>query len=237
MIRRVLATMLLLVSACGDEGGHFPINPGGGGGGSSMSPDGGVDGDAGTTITGRVCVLGDPRSLTACASSGADGITVALGNKTATTASSGAFVIDRPTGTNLVWRVSGPGIEPSALPLASSATIPAVDSIAYDDMLAATNAIVSSANGAIIARVANGATPVANITAVATPQSDSDVYYDGPSITEWEFDGTGAGGIVWIPSIATGSASLALDSGTAQRTVTNIPIFADTITFAYAAAP
>jgi hypothetical protein len=202
-----------------------------------MSPDGGVEGDASTTIAGRVCLLGDPRSLTSCANSGADGITVALGDKTATTVANGSFVIDRPTGSNLIWRVSGTGIEPSALLLGSSTTIPVLDSLVYDDMLAATNAIVAGGNGAIIVRVATGTMPVAGITAVASPLPDSDVYYDGASITAWEFDGTGAAGIAWIPSLQAGTASLALDSGAEQSTVTNIQVFADTITFVYAPAP
>ncbi len=238
MTPRILGALLLMVSGCGDEGGaRFPIDPGGGGGGGTTLVDAGVaSGDGNTTITGRVCLLGDPRTLT-CASAGAQGLTVTLGNQTAMTGGDGSFVIERPADASPLWRVSGDGIESSALPLASSTTIPVVDSLVYADMLAATNAVVLGGNGAIIARIANSGTPVAGITAVATPQADSNVYYDGASIIEWEDDSTGGAGIVWIPSLPAGTASLALDSGAAQATRSNIQVFADTITFVFSTAP
>lgn len=237
MTRSVCAVLLLLAGACESDGGHLPISPGGGGGGSSTQPDGGVDGDASTTISGRVCLLGDPRSLTTCASTGAGGLTVALGAKTATTSDTGAFVIDRPPDANPVWRVMGDTIESTLVPLASTTVIPVIDRLTYDDMLAATNAVIGGGTGAIIARVSTNATAVAGITALPSPQADSAIYYDGASVTDWQFDGTGALGIVWIPSIVAGTASLLLDSGTAQRTVTNIKVEVDTISFAYVAAP
>lgn len=239
MTRSLVLSLLALGAACGEDGSDYPIIPGGGGPPSGTGfPDAGAEGDASSVINGRVCVIADPRSLTSpCATSGAEDLTVTLGSQTANTAANGAFVITRPPGSGLVWRVSGAGIEPSALPLASSITIPALASTVYTDMLAATNAIVIGGNGVIIAQVGRMGTPTAGITALATPQPDSEVYYDGASVTEWEVDATGASGIIWIPSLPTGSASLALDSGTAQATITNIQVFADTISFAFGTAP
>lgn len=232
------AALLLVAAGCGgDDGNHFPVNPGGGGSGSSTLPDAGTDAGEGTTIAGRACLLGDPRALTTCASTGADGLTVTLGDKTALTTVDGSFVIDRPTGTGLVWRVSGTGVESSAMPQATSKNIPVISSLLYGDMLASTNAIVAAGDGAIIMRVATAGTGVAGVIATPSPQPDSLVYYDGASATDWRFDSTGAFGIVWVPSILAGTASVALAHGSAQSTVVNIAVYANTISFAFAAAP
>jgi hypothetical protein len=233
---RSLVAVLLALAACGDDGSMLPINPGGGGPGGSTNPDAAVQDDGGANIAGRVCVLVDARALSSCASSGAGGLTVQLGTQMATTIDDGSFVITRPSGTDLVWRVSGDGIEPSALPLASASTIPAIDSLLYDDMLAITNATLGS-GGALIARVGRSGTPSAGVVATASPQPSSEVYYDGASTLEWETDATGSSGIVWIPSIATGTASLSFDNGVNQTSLVDISIFSDTITFAYGTAP
>src|SRR5436190_17636345 len=140
MTRCFFVCVLALAAACGEDGSDFPIAGGGGGGkGGSSMPDAGDDGDASTVITGRVCLISDPRALTSpCADTGADALTVSLGTETTTTATNGAFVITRPTGTNLIWFVSGTGIESSALPLSAGTTVPAIASTVYGDMLAAT---------------------------------------------------------------------------------------------------
>jgi hypothetical protein len=233
---RSLLVALLALGACDDDGGGYPINPGGGGPGGGTNPDGSVEGDGGTSISGRVCVIVDARALGSCASTGAAGITVALGNQITTTNDDGSFVITRPTGQNLVWRVSGDDIEASALPLASANEIPAIDSAVYVDMLAVTNATLG-AGGAIIARVGRNGTASAGVVAIPSPQATSEIYYDGASTLEWETDSTGGSGIIWIPSIAAGTASLTLDNGVNQTSLTGISVFSDTITFAYGTAP
>jgi len=239
--RLVLVSLLAVAGACGEEGSDYPIGVGGGGGtsgGGSGNPDGGTEVDANTVISGRVCLISDPRSLTSpCANTGADGLTVTLGSETATTAANGAFVITKPTGTKLIWFVSGSGIETTAVPQASGTTIPALASTVYDDMLAATNAVVTGGTGALIARITKNGNGASGITAIPTPQPDSEVYYDGASVTEWELDSTGGAGVVWIPSIGTGTASLALDNGVTQSTVVNIEIYSDTISYVFASAP
>lgn len=233
---RTIIAVLLAVAACGDDGSFLPVNPGGGGPGGGSNPDAAVGGDGGGDIAGRVCVIVDARALGTCASTGAGGLTVQLGTETATTIDDGSFVITRPSGTNLVWRVSGTDIESSALPLASSSTIPAIDSLVYDDMLAITNATLG-AGGALIARVGRNGSPVAGVVATASPSPSSEIYYDGASTLEWQLDATGGNGIVWIPSIASGTASLSFDNGVNQTSLVDISIFSDTITFAYGTAP
>jgi hypothetical protein len=244
MTRPVLAAILAVasVAACGsDDGGGFPIVPGGGGGtGSSSQADAAVDGggDASMTITGRVCLIDDARSPTTCAATGADGFTVTLGTVEATTAADGMFTLVRPTGTNLVWRVSGTTIRASALKYSSSTStplIPAISTLIYDDMLAATQASIANGDGAIITRAARNGTPVANLVVESAPLST--VYYDGATTVDWEQDSTGSNGVAWIPSIPTGTAALTFDTGTATSTASGVPVFADTVTFVFHAVP
>lgn len=234
---RVLLLASLLLAACEEAGGMLPIAPGGGGKGGATQPDAAVIDDGGTEIQGRVCLLADPRDPVTCAASGADGLTVTLGDQTATTASDGSFTIARPSGTNLTWFVSGTGIEPSAMRAALGTTVPAIASLLYGDMIAGMSAIVTTEDGAIIAQLRRDDAAFTNAVATATPGPDSEVYYDGPAVSEWNFDATGPFGVVWISAIAPGIASLALDNGAVQTTVAGIPVFAGAITFELAEIP
>jgi hypothetical protein len=241
MSRLLLVIPLLgAVLGCKEDGGsRFPIMPGNGGQGSAMDmADAAVEGDASTTeLTGRVCLLSDARDPSTCAATGANGFTVTLGTQTVTTGADGSFTMMRPSGTGLVWFVSGTGIEPSAMRLASGTTIPAISSLLYGDMIAGMSAIVSTDTGAVIARLQRGGDPLTGAVAIPSPVPDSETYYDGAGVTAWDFDATGPFGVVWISAIAPGTASLALDTGSFQATVGGIPVYAGTITFELAEIP
>jgi hypothetical protein len=241
MSRHVLVVAILGagLGACEGEGTHFPIMPGNGGEGSSMDgADAAIEGDASSSeLTGRVCLLSDARDPSACAASGADGYTVTLGAQSTTTGTDGSFTLTRPAGTNLVWFVSGTGIEPSAMRLASGTTIPVIASLLYGDMIAGMSAIVTAETGAIISRLQRGGDPLTNTTVVVSPQPDSETYYDGAGVADWDFDATGAFGVVWVSAVDPGTASLALDTGAIQSTVGGIPVYAGTITFELAEIP
>jgi len=217
----------------------YPVNPGGGGavGSNSMPPDGAIDGNDGSTstISGRVCIVSDARTATCGA--GIAGLVVTLGASTTTTMADGSFTIARPTGTSLIWRVSGPSIVSSAMQFSADTTIPAIDNTLYDQMLAATLANTQLGDGAIIARFTKANAAVVGATVLASPAPFSAIYYDDVSVTEWATDVTGSYGVAWIPSIApTASAQLTLQSGTSS-TFTGIPVYADTITFALLVVP
>ncbi len=237
MTRFVLLAAILC--ACKDDADlHYPIVPGTGGQGSAGSVDAAVETDASTTeLAGRVCLLSDARQPSSCAASGADGLSVTLGSQTVTTGADGSFTMMRPTGTGLVWFVSGTGVEPSAMRQSSGATIPVLSSLFYGDMIASMSAIVSVDTGAIIARIRRGGAALTGAVAAATPQPDSETYYDGAGVTAWDLDATGSFGVVWISAISPGTASLALDTGQVQGTVSGIPVFTGTITFELAEIP
>jgi hypothetical protein len=239
MIR--LAPALLLLVACKESDSMLPVNPGGGGGGvgTSSEPDAATtNGDAGLVITGRVCKLSDPRTLTSCAATGAAGLTVALGSSSAVTADDGAFMLMRPASTTgLYYTVTGPGVVPSAIKYGTTTTLPALATLIYEDMLVSTQAVVVTGQGAIIGRFTRAGAAVTNAIVIAQPQSDSDVYYDGASHTEWQTAGTGSFGVAWIPSEQVGTASLTVKTGAVQNTVAGVAVFGDTITYVLAEIP
>jgi hypothetical protein len=233
------AVLLTLLAACSKEPSEgFPINPGGTGTGGGTRVDGGMTGDGGTTINGRVCLLlTNPHSLANCATAGAGNLSVTLGTATALTDDTGAFMIMRPMDAlDLVWRVSGSSIEPSAIRFGTT-SLPAVDSIVYLDMLASTNATIGAGSGAVMLRLTSGGLPIQGATIVAQPAPDSEIYYDGPTEFEWQQTATGAYGVAWIPSIGTGNATLTVTADQTVVTLPTQPVFADTITFAFAEIP
>lgn len=230
---KAITVLLLACAACGKDVEMYPISPGGGGGGGTTFVDAAVDapgGDGGTMITGRVCLISDARNPTACASTGATNLTVMLGTQTAMTAADGAFTITRPTGTNLAWRVSGAGIVASAQPTPSGSTIPALSQAVYETMIAASSAPSGDNTGAIIAKLTQNGVAIQGATAATTPAPLGNVYYDGASIDAWELDSTGSFGVVWVPGLDAGTASMQV--GTA--TLTGIPVYANTITYVFA---
>ncbi|HEY5945534.1 MAG TPA: hypothetical protein VIV40_08580, partial [Kofleriaceae bacterium] len=90
--------------------------------------------------------------------------------------------------------------------------------------------------GAVIARITRGGFAVAGAV-VASQQADGQIYYDGPSITEWGLDATGAYGVAWVPSMLAGSATLTVTKDATQTMFAAQPVYADTVTFVLAEIP
>lgn len=225
---KAITVLLLVCAACSKDVEMYPVSPGGGGGGGTTFVDAAVDApvsDGGTMTTGRVCLINDARNPTACASTGAANLTVTLGTQAATTAADGAFTITRPAGTNLTWRVSGAGIVASAQPISIGMPIPALSQTVYETMLA-TNQVPSGDNtGAIIAKLTQNGVAYVGATATTTPPGN--VFYDGTSIEQWDVDSTGSFGVVWVPGLSAGTASMQIGNAS----LTGIPVFANTITY------
>lgn len=225
---------LAALGACGRSVDMYPVGTGTGGTGGSTLPDAAVP-DTGTSSTGRVCLINDARSPGTCATTGANGLTVTLGSYTTTTADDGSFSIVTPSGTDLVWRVTGTAdVQAAAMALSSGTTIPALSLAIYNSMIVANQAIANDGSGAVIARITMGGAGVSGLQAAPTPLQEGAIYYDGASATVWQETSTGSFGVVWIPGLApTSTAQIAL-SGSHTATITGIPIFADTVTFAFA---
>jgi hypothetical protein len=194
-MKRLALFAFVLLGACASSGEDYPVTTQGGGvagGGSSPS-----------TLTGRVCLVNDARSLSTCADTGAAGLNVAIGNATATTAANGEFVMNTPSGANTsTISVTGTGIVPSNQALTANAQIPVISQQLFDQMVAATGITTTAGTGSIMATVVRGGEPVSGVTAVATPSPAFGPFFDGTSPTAWTLDPTGTMGVVWFPGAA-----------------------------------
>jgi hypothetical protein len=240
---KLLAALLLVCAACGggDDVELYPVNPGGGGpSGGLFGRDASVDnGDGGVEITGRVCLLVDARTPTSgCADTGADGLTVTLGTRTAMTTANGGFTIRVLTGTNNVWRVTGTTIVSSAMTVGASTVIPALSANVYGDMTTANNAVFVG-SGAIIAKLTNSNAAVVGATAATDPPTAGNIRYDAADAINWDPNTTGPLGVVWAPGITpTLTASMTVtDAAQDATTFDDIPVFADTITWLFVNVP
>lgn len=233
--------VLVLLAACSKESEMLPIDPGGGGTGtgSGFRPDASMQGgDASPFITGRVCfVLANLRNPTTC-SSDAGEFTVRLGSAMTQTAADGTFTLMRPANTTgLVWLVSRGDAITSAIKFGGTTTLPALDAIAYQEMIAAMQPVIADGDGALIVRTTKAGVAVTGATVDTVPPPTSAVYYDGASDVAWETDATGTIGVAWIPSQPVGSANITITAGQAMTTSNAQPVFSDTITFVFAEIP
>jgi hypothetical protein len=216
------ALVLLVVVACQTETGDdtFPISPGGGNGtpgtGGKGLGDGGTDaddGDAGTVIAGRVCVLGlDLRALSTCANTGADKITVTLGSKSTTTTADGSFTMEASLGTPVVWRAfdspptpPGTNFVTSVIPFSTTNVIPIVTTTNYTNFLSTNGVLAQQNEGAIVVRVVKANAPLLGATVTVAPVSRDLPFYDGALAASWDRDQTGTLGLVWIHGAAVGN--------------------------------
>lgn len=247
MARRALVLLAVLAAGCpaGGEDDDYPIGGGGGGGGTAgPRVDAGTGGDGGTgeggTIRGRVCVLSDLRRLTSaapgdCAATGASGLTVRLGGSMSVqTTADGSFAIPAQPGTNLAWRVSGTGLITSIVPVSTSALLPAVRELAYNDLKGSNGVIVTPGEGSIVARIVRGTTTgttaVMGATAQVTGGESLQTLYDDTNATVWGKTATGALGVAWLPDNIAGARLLRIVQGTTDLSVP-VPIVDQAITF------
>jgi hypothetical protein len=203
-------SVVIVLAGCQPGLDHdVPYNAGGGGGrgAGGAKLDAAVDsaGDGGTAA--RVCLAGDARQLASCASSGAGGLTVTLGARTATTAADGSFVIVPPTGV-ASWQVSGAAIVTSQMPFVASTSIPALSTTTFADLAAGNGVLLAPGEGSIFVRVTHGGAPLAGATVTATPPARFAAFYDGTSATQWNQNSTGAFGVAWLTGVAMGTVSI-----------------------------
>ena len=235
-----LVIALVLVAGCRSESDEFAVSPGGGGGGIGMGgsdePDAGIDGN-GAGIVGRVCVLSDLRQPSVCNPTGAGDIVVTLGTRIATTAEDGAFVIQTPTGSNLVWHAVGPQIVTSAQPFSTSTLVPAMPVDGYNDLLDANGILLSPGQGSIVAQVIQATNPVVDATATVSPLAQFPLLYDGASATTWDPNATGTLGVVWITGAAIGPTTVRVTPPVGSAVSTTLLVEDQAITFGVVEIP
>jgi hypothetical protein len=243
-MKRVLAVAVLLAGACGGGGGdaddEYPLLPGGGGtgangGGNGPPSDASSDAtdavDATAMIAARVCLVVDLRSLAPCASTGADGLMVTLGDESAVTAADGSFTIVAPAGANLSWTVTGASVVTSRAELSASREIPAILTDDYATLLLANGVVLSAGQGSLVTHVIDAAAPVVGATATASPVAQFATLYDGGSATIWDQDATGSFGAIWNTGLAVGSTTLTITPSGGTPVATDHTIADGAITF------
>ena len=251
-MRHVLAVLVVL-GGCEKEEPDYPI--GGGGTDSGVqpprdapltdAPNGDAVGDAqlidgpppapidAARIVGRVCLANDPRRLSTCATAGAGGLTVRLGANATTTNPDGTFTIDAAAGT---WRVTGPNIVTSIMNL-SDYNIPAITRTSYDAMVAASlpmnPGMLNPGEGSVMIQAIHDGVGQPGAIGSSTPRSQFSPRYDSDaSGTLWETDATESGGVIWLPGIDVGTATLTVSAGAGNPiTVGGIPIVDGAITY------
>lgn len=240
---RLAACTALILAAChAGSDDSFPIITGGGDDGVSRVPDAGglidASGDGATSITGRVCIVFDPRNLTSCSTGDASGITVTLGSSTTMTALDGSFTIAIPTGSNLVWTATAADLVPTVMPLGTVHLVPIMTLTRYSEMLLDHGVVLQAGDGSVFARVISGNAPIAGAVATVNPPSIYGPLYDGVSSIVWDQDATGAGGVVWIPDALQGTALLSVTApAVPMAEVVSLPVTEGAITFATVAIP
>lgn len=252
---RAIAAAAAALCACSSVNMFPPSKTGGGddGHGGMMGVDGGVTGDGGGIgsglVSGRVCLMQDLRTPTiGCAGSTVAGLTVTLGASAATTTANGGFTMAMPTGTNLVWTVSGTTttppvpIETSVMSFgATGALIPAIAQGDYESLIDTNGATFDPASeGSIVASVTEQGAPLSGEVGQVTPAPLA-VLYDTASADNWSPDDTSTHGIVWATGVTAGTAQLSVvphtqvgsgsGSGSGDGVAAGIVVQADAITF------
>lgn len=217
------------------DGALYPINPGGstnpGGGGG-----GGIDaasGDANIDVLpGQACLISDPRAANTCATTGAGGLTVTLDGHTTTTEPDGTFLIDVPTSSNIQWQVTGSNVITSVMGFSSVHRIPVMAQVDYFDLANSNSVVPAPGQGDLFIHVTHQGANVAMVTAAVAPAAEFPTFYDGNAVTTWTQISTSTAGVVWIPGLAQGTATVTLTPQTGTATVVNaIPVGDQTLTW------
>ena len=229
---KYLAALALVLAACPNaDTDDYPVLPNAG----TRTPTG-----APNLIFGRVCVLVDARVFATCTTFNLLPMTVKVGASSTTTNPDGTFVLPAPQGSNLAFTVTGPNIVTSTQPFSVNNTIPVVPQDLFGQMLTANGITLTAGSGSVLASVVSrGGVPVSGVTAVSTPSPAFGPFFDGTTPTSWTLNGTGSRGIVWLPGVNAGAASLTLNDvgSSGETTVDGIQVIDGGITFVDAVLP
>ncbi|MGE0869158.1 MAG: hypothetical protein AB7P03_11355 [Kofleriaceae bacterium] len=231
--------LLLALAACSNAGDDYIIDHGGGGGhvgSNDDANDGGIDSMV-EGITGRVCLVTDLRTLSPCAMTGVGGLTVQVGTKTTLTADDGSFTIATPSGSNLVWRITGDNLTPSVMPFSAATTIPAIDADVYADLLLANGLILNGDQGSIMVRTTMDNAAVAGAIATVDPVAAYAPHYDSNVATSWDQDETGTYGVTWVVGAEPGTTTITVTPELGTAGMIELPVETGGITFGTLALP
>lgn len=239
-----LATACVLLTACAVSADHLPVTSGAGGVGGGAAIGGSGGGTSTSTITGRVCVLIDPRIVSACSPIGGGGLTVTVGGLTTQTAVDGSFSVTAPSSSpepstsQPTVTVTGVGIVPSTTVVATNPTqVPVMPAGLFQQVLDDENLVVPSSEGTVIATVEDATgLPLAGVAEFAAPASAFGPFYATSNPTAFTTTTTGQLGMSLFPGIPAGAVDLTFDNAgfTSETTVNGVQVIANGVTFANA---
>jgi hypothetical protein len=212
---KTLASVLLCAACPSDPGPEFPVEPGTNG---SAATTGNDEVDNGPMLRGRVCIVADVFS-NQCANNGAGGLTVSLGDQTATTNDNGSFAMTPTAGTGLSFLISGADVVTTSQALNAAMRIPVLRQSVFSRMMAENGITTTAGTGSIFASLIRGGQPVEGVGAQSTPSPAFGPFFDGTTPTPWTLDATGQRGIVWFPGIVAGPADLSFNTGTGGEAI------------------
>jgi hypothetical protein len=194
-----IALFVSVLAGCASSGDDYPV----------LTDQGGGETATAQLISGRVCVIVDPRDLVTCSPSGGGGLVVSAGSGVALTRGDGSFTVSSTAPLTGSLTVSGPGVVPTLLPVSAvHAAVPVLQADLFQEMLAAADLEVTPGTGSILATVTHEGQPVSGVTVTTAPIGAGGPFFDGATATGFTLDGTGARGIVWAPGIVAGPTSL-----------------------------
>jgi len=133
-----------VASRMAQGGDDYPVRPAGTPAAGAGSPPVGS-----SRAIGRVCVIDDPRELSACAPD-AEGLTVTLDGAAATTAADGSFTMSAPAAADPVVSVTGPGMVPTQMAFSPAMSIPVLRADLFAQMMQANGIPVTSGSASIL---------------------------------------------------------------------------------------
>ncbi len=96
----------------------------------------------------------------------------------------------------------------------------------------------STGFGDVFVHVSQQGASAAQVSATVSPDAIYPTLYDGPAPTTWTQTGTGAFGMVWIPGLPSGVASVTLTpQGGVATTISGIPVGDTALTFVNVSLP
>jgi hypothetical protein len=233
---RIAYGLVLFLAACGSDPDMLPVGGGSGNGLPDSGTGGTVDGrlidarvidgaplaiDA-AIISGRVCVLTDPRDFQSCSSTAAGNLTVHLGGNVALTAADGTFKIAAPAGAAATWSVTGSSIV-SSYKVKNDYFIPALTHTMYDSLITANGIYLAQGEGSVMVRVIRNGAGYQGVAVTASTQPNPakyNAFYDNDaSQTDWNqvpsTSGatTGSKGVAWLVGFDVGDASFTVTAG------------------------
>jgi hypothetical protein len=239
-MRRFAFVLAMLVAGCVNDDTDFPVTTQGG-------PPPATGAGSASSVTGRVCLVTDPRFLAQCVDTGVDGLEVTLttpttsGAVTTTTVTGvdGTFVIDTPTATGAtgptMFTVQGPTVITSSQALTTTARIPVLSQALFDQIAAANGIALNetTGTGSIIATVTRGGVPVSGVQVAATPSPAFGPFFDGTSPTGFTLNGTGVQGVSLLSGFTIGPVNLTFNDPAlaTETTVGGVQVINGGITF------